>query len=858
MMSTTIITAAELATQLNATPTAPGEWLACCPAHNDTHPSLAIAAGKNEAVLLRCRSQNCSFNAITSALGIHPRQLMGQLPKVPGDTDGFFGCTLADYAKSKGLDIAFLKSCGVTDETRTSKAGKQYPSVRIPYRDPNGLERGVQYRVRLHRASEEKDGRFLWEKGSKTMLYGLDRLNAAKTAMYVVVVEGASDQHTLSQAGFPALGLPGCGQWKEARDTKHFVDIATVFVCLETTKPDGTADPGAKAFYQSFATSAIRDKVKFFSLGRDKDPSGLYLRDRANFKANMQAALDNAVPFAEFVPPAEWGTVGKAEQVTSAPPSTLAGKIVKILLDPHTTTMEKKTHIANAVIAHLLQRGKFYYHKELQDHASAMYFDRKSRVLLLLKSDRFQSWLASFTGLNRQTPIFAFVLAAIEDETLIGTASEGIIPCKFWSATSTAVYISNGDGRAVKITAGKAETVDNGTDGMLFASGFTLAPWQLTTSRDPFVSVLWAGMNGATPYSLDLLRLWVLAMPFNPTCKPPLVMAGAIRSGKTAAARGVFALYGISEAVAKAQEGDSGEGNFWTSLDAGGVTIFDNVDSNIKWLPDALAAAATGGSCVKRRLYTDSDRCQLRANAWVILTTANPMFAADAGLADRLLVVRMHSRDAADTAEAALFDEIRQTRNEGLSFIVNAIKAVLADTAPAPRGLNARHPDWAALAWKLGRAIGRQAEAEAAIKGAEADKSAFMLENDDLGKAIVVLLQYGSFSGNATELARRLAEVDSTFDINYWTPRKIGRRLAKIRLHLSAVATVHEGNTCGCTTYTMAPKVGLVGLVGLEGPFSGKVRENENAGTLYPKDSGNPTNPTYDTTSQAQTPFLEI
>ena len=45
----------------------------------------------------------------------------------------------------------------------------------------------------------------------------------------VVVVEGESDTHTLWNAGFPALGLPGAGNWKEQRDAALVLDIANGF-----------------------------------------------------------------------------------------------------------------------------------------------------------------------------------------------------------------------------------------------------------------------------------------------------------------------------------------------------------------------------------------------------------------------------------------------------------------------------------------------------------------------------------------------------------------------------------------------------------------------------------------------------
>jgi putative DNA primase/helicase len=46
----------------------------------------------------------------------------------------------------------------------------------------------------------------------KTSLYGLWRLDQACAAGYVVMVEGASECHTLWFHGVPAIGLPGCRQ----------------------------------------------------------------------------------------------------------------------------------------------------------------------------------------------------------------------------------------------------------------------------------------------------------------------------------------------------------------------------------------------------------------------------------------------------------------------------------------------------------------------------------------------------------------------------------------------------------------------------------------------------------------------
>jgi DNA primase len=60
------------------------------------------------------------------------------------------------------------------------------------------------------------------------MLYGLDRLGAARSEGFVVLVEGESDCHTLWHHGYPAVGLPGAAGWKESRDAEPLEGVARV------------------------------------------------------------------------------------------------------------------------------------------------------------------------------------------------------------------------------------------------------------------------------------------------------------------------------------------------------------------------------------------------------------------------------------------------------------------------------------------------------------------------------------------------------------------------------------------------------------------------------------------------------
>lgn len=54
--------------------TGQGRWLACCPAHEDKSPSLAIRETDDGTVLMHCFA-GCDIASIMSELGLNPSQL---------------------------------------------------------------------------------------------------------------------------------------------------------------------------------------------------------------------------------------------------------------------------------------------------------------------------------------------------------------------------------------------------------------------------------------------------------------------------------------------------------------------------------------------------------------------------------------------------------------------------------------------------------------------------------------------------------------------------------------------------------------------------------------------------------------
>ncbi len=196
------------------------------------------------------------------------------------------GCTLIEYAESKKLPIEFLRECSLKDVTYAGK-----PVVRIPYFDENGIEGAIRFRVALYK-TEDGDQRFKWRKGSKLMLYGLDRIIFARQSGYVVLVEGESDCHTLWFHKIPALGLPGANNWNEQRDASFLDGIAAIYIIDE-------GDNGGQAIRKWLSVSCIRDRVRLVRLDDVKDPSDLYCADPSAFLDEWGKALSKSISWSE-------------------------------------------------------------------------------------------------------------------------------------------------------------------------------------------------------------------------------------------------------------------------------------------------------------------------------------------------------------------------------------------------------------------------------------------------------------------------------------------------------------------------------------------------------------------------------
>jgi hypothetical protein len=261
-------------------------WTACCPAHGDRVPSLSIGLGEHGQVLLKCFA-GCSVACIVQAMGLTMIDLFPDTAPTPDGQAAPSGMSqrktlsLLDLAREKQLPWQFLCSLGVVE----------HPSggLKIPYHLADGT---LAARHRIRTALIAKEGS-RWSKGEGSIVaYGLERLEEARKAGYLVLVEGESDCWTLWYHHFPALGLPGA-KMAGTLEESVLAGIDRLYIMQEP-------DAGGTAFVTQIARKLEAwqwpGQACVLRLSSAKDPNALHQQERQGFRAAFQRALDQAQP----------------------------------------------------------------------------------------------------------------------------------------------------------------------------------------------------------------------------------------------------------------------------------------------------------------------------------------------------------------------------------------------------------------------------------------------------------------------------------------------------------------------------------------------------------------------------------
>ncbi|HSV31727.1 MAG TPA: hypothetical protein VLH40_06875 [Atribacteraceae bacterium] len=201
------------------------------------------------------------------------------------------GLTLEDLAAAKKLPVEFLRDLGL--QTVKLQGGQ---AVRVPYLTPAGEELAVRYRLALNGGA-----RFRWRKGDKTTLYGLQRIDHARSAGYVLLVEGESDCWSAWFHDVPALGIPGKTIWKTGWEA-----------AVDGLQPYLWCEPGAFDLVERVAKTAKNLRVIYAPDGI-KDLSELHLSGKP-FADELERLRGGAVLAAEEIAGLRGANIGELEE----------------------------------------------------------------------------------------------------------------------------------------------------------------------------------------------------------------------------------------------------------------------------------------------------------------------------------------------------------------------------------------------------------------------------------------------------------------------------------------------------------------------------------------------------------------
>ena len=199
------------------------------------------------------------------------------------------------------------------------------------------------------------------------------------------------------------------------------------FVQNDKPKPDGTIP--AEIWLATVATNAGCEVLRVGTPAEFKDAND-WTRSGAA-KAEIETAIKAATvvePSKIIAPPS--ATSGPDAGSFAAVTAWIRGQILKSLQDAGTPATVKNSAAAGNVVTALARIGRFYFHADLRDFDSAMFFDSNRKRLERIRSDAFAAWLSNWLAVNRATGLFKFILSAVESAALYGPHTTGILPGK--------------------------------------------------------------------------------------------------------------------------------------------------------------------------------------------------------------------------------------------------------------------------------------------------------------------------------------------------------------------------------------------------------------------------------------------
>jgi hypothetical protein len=394
--------------------------------------------------------------------------------------------------------------------------------------------------------------------------------------------------------------------------------------------------------------------------------------------------------------------IGEA-QCTGIPDkrSALRSAVREIVLNKRIAAFDKRRQIAGLARAELTSDG--FFRRTHDDRL--FYFATRERRLYDIDQRAFGHLLTELTGLSPSEPQFRFALEILQSEAARSEPVQ-VHSLAYYDAASGLLAVSDGGpGVWLREATGKWIYTHNGDDGRLFITEAEAQPFEPDFATEGQFEWFLDGFlfsdrpdfsreDQRTLYSVNLLNQF---FPSRRRTRLIPAFLGPQGSGKTTGTKRTGRLV-LGPAFDVAGLHKEKEDAFVAAVSNRSVCAFDNADSRIPWLEDALATYATGLKYRLRRLYSTNEEVAYEPRAMVMISSRDPHFKR-ADVAERLLPLYFE-RPCAYISESSIFEELENRRNaiwgELLAELGRIADALKQTTPPA---LPFRMADFAAFGW---------------------------------------------------------------------------------------------------------------------------------------------------------------
>lgn len=424
---------------------------------------------------------------------------------------------------------------------------------------------------------------------------------------------------------------------------------------------------------------------------------------------------------------------------------SLKKQYIARILDSGLNRSQKNRMISEIIISDLWRTGRF-----LNAAPYRYYFLWEIRKLFDLDSFEFRVFVREEYGVNYSQAEWRYLIAELYAETHSRGLECDIHNFAFFDPVSSRLYICNGR-QVYRLDGQNIESVDNGTDGVLFltkaGSKHSFEYLNRDHKHDWLSSLILERVNFSAESSQqgltveeqrEVLRIWLLSLFFEsllPT-KPILVLVGEKGSGKTTILRMIGRLlFGLDFDVAAIRRDK--EDAFDTAVTHSYLVAWDNVDGKIGWLNDKLAICATGHKLRLRRLYTTNELFEVQTRCFLALTSREPEFKRD-DVADRLLILRL-KRLQKFQPERVLIQDALNHRDEFWTQLLNDLNVIVRGLShtSALQGNQHRMADWADLGYRICQTQGRAESFKGILRKLDTERADFLLKGDPIFEALM-------------------------------------------------------------------------------------------------------------------------